>query len=79
MGSSIRQDPLQGRTAHTKCGMYLFPSSLAAALLDDLFEQPACAWGQWRSQSAGAVRAQGSLSPSAQPTLCNFIKLVSPG
>ena len=30
---SVRQDPLQGRTAHTKCGMYLLASSLAAALL----------------------------------------------
>jgi len=30
---SVRQDPLQGRTAHTKCGLYLLASSLAAALL----------------------------------------------
>jgi hypothetical protein len=30
---SVRQDPLQGRTAHTKCGVYLLASSLAAALL----------------------------------------------
>jgi hypothetical protein len=48
--------PMQGRTAHTKCGMYLLASSLAAALLgqrrvsarrgwagekDGLFEHPA--------------------------------------
>ena len=32
-GFSVRQDPLQGRTARTKCGMYLLASSLAAALL----------------------------------------------
>jgi hypothetical protein len=32
-GFSVRQDPLQGRTAHTKCGLYLLGSSLAAALL----------------------------------------------
>jgi hypothetical protein len=28
------------RTAHTKCGMYLLGPSLAAALLDGLFEHP---------------------------------------
>ena len=32
-GFSVRQGPLQGRTAHTKCGLYLLASSLAAALL----------------------------------------------
>ena len=32
-GFSVRQDPLQGRTAHTKCGTYLLGPSLAAALL----------------------------------------------
>ncbi|MGH7221402.1 MAG: hypothetical protein ACREI1_13870, partial [Nitrospiraceae bacterium] len=32
-GFSVRQDTLQGRTAHTKCGMYLLGSSLAAACL----------------------------------------------
>jgi hypothetical protein len=37
-GFSARQDPLQGRTAHTKCGLYLLGPSLAAALLDELFE-----------------------------------------
>ena len=31
-GFSVRQDPLHGRTAHTKCGWYLLGSSLAAAL-----------------------------------------------
>src|SRR5678815_212548 len=31
-GFSVRQDPLQGRTAHTKCGLYLLGPSLAAAL-----------------------------------------------
>ena len=31
----------QGRTAHTKCGTYLLAFSLAAALLDSLFEHPA--------------------------------------
>jgi len=40
-GFSVRQDPLQGRTAHTKCGMYLLGPSLAAALLDGLLEHPA--------------------------------------
>ena len=30
-----------GRTAHTKCGLYLLSSSLAAALLNGLFEHPA--------------------------------------
>jgi hypothetical protein len=39
---SVRQDQLKGRTAHTKCGMYLLASSLAAALLNGLFEHPAC-------------------------------------
>ena len=37
-----------GRTAHTKCGLYLLASLLAAALLNGLFEQPA--------GSAGAAR-----------------------
>src|SRR4029077_13676843 len=32
-GFSVRQDPLYGRTAHTKCGLYLLGPSLAAALL----------------------------------------------
>jgi hypothetical protein len=32
---------IEGRTAHTKCGTYLLASSLAAALLDELFEHPA--------------------------------------
>ena len=34
-------DLFEGRTAHTKCGLYLLASSLAAALLDGLFEHPA--------------------------------------
>ena len=56
-GFSVRQEPLQGRTAHTECGMYLLASSLAAALFgrrrvsarqgwagekSGLFEHPAC-------------------------------------
>ena len=32
MGLIRRQDPLYGRTAHTKCGLYLVAFSLAAAL-----------------------------------------------
>jgi hypothetical protein len=40
---SVRQDQLKERTAHTKCGTYLLASSLAAALLDGLFEHPAAA------------------------------------
>ena len=40
-GFSVRQDPFKGRTAHTKCGTYLLASSLAAALLNGLFEHPA--------------------------------------
>ena len=40
-GYSVRQDPICGRTAHTKCSWYLLASSLAAALLDGLFEQSA--------------------------------------
>ena len=40
-GFPVRQDLLQGRTAHTKCGLYLLVSSLAAALLNDLSEHPA--------------------------------------
>jgi len=40
-GFSVRQDPLHGRTAHTKCGLYLLGPSLAAALLNSLFEHPA--------------------------------------
>jgi hypothetical protein len=39
-GFSVRQDLFEGRTAHTKCGLYLLGSSLAAALLDGLFEHP---------------------------------------
>jgi hypothetical protein len=40
-GFSVRQDPFKGRTARTKCGRYLLASSLAAALLDGIFEHPA--------------------------------------
>ncbi len=40
-GFSVRQDPFKGRTVHTKCGLYLLASSLAAALLNGLFEHPA--------------------------------------
>jgi len=36
MGFSVRQDLLYGRTAHTKCGLYLLTSSLTAALLNGL-------------------------------------------
>ena len=32
------QEPLLGRTAHTKWGLYLLGPSLAAALLEILFE-----------------------------------------
>jgi hypothetical protein len=39
-GFSVRQDPFTRRTAHTKCGLYLLVSLLAAALLDCLFEHP---------------------------------------
>jgi hypothetical protein len=38
---SVRQDQFNGRTAHTKCGLYLLVSSLAAALPASLFEHPA--------------------------------------
>jgi len=31
-GFSVRQDLFKGRTAHTKCGLYLLGPSLAAAL-----------------------------------------------
>jgi hypothetical protein len=40
-GFSVRQDLSYWRTAHTKCGLYLLGPSLAAALLDSLFEHPA--------------------------------------
>jgi len=39
-GVSVRQDLLQGRTTHTKCGLYLLRSSLVAASLNGLFEHP---------------------------------------
>jgi hypothetical protein len=39
-GFSVHQDPLQGGTAHTKCGTYLLASSLAAALPNGLIEHP---------------------------------------
>ena len=39
-GFSVRQDPSKGRTAHTKCGMYLLGLSLTAALLKGPFEHP---------------------------------------
>src|SRR6266850_6470467 len=60
-GFSVRQDPFQGRTAHTKCGMYLLGPSLAAALpaerrvlarrgwageKSELFEHPAKSFGR---------------------------------
>jgi len=32
--------PILGVNGHTKCGTYLLASSLAAALLDSLFEHP---------------------------------------
>ncbi len=35
------QRPILGVNGHTKCGTYLLASSLAAALLDRLFEHPA--------------------------------------
>jgi len=38
---AVRQDLFRGRTAHTKCGLYLLTSSLAAALLNGLYEHPA--------------------------------------
>lgn len=59
---SVRQDPLQARTAHAKCGLCLLDPTLAAALLDGrrvsarrgrvgeksgLFEQPAGVSSLW--------------------------------
>src|SRR6266513_6522635 len=52
-GFSVRQEPLQGRTAHTKCGTYLLASSLAAALLNGLFEHPA--WHYPIALEVGAI------------------------
>ena len=40
-GLSVRQELCEGRTGRTKCGVYLLASSLAAALLDGIFEHPA--------------------------------------
>src|SRR5713101_2230018 len=40
-GFSVRHDLSYGRTAHTKCGLYLLGPSLAAALLGGFFEHPA--------------------------------------
>ena len=40
-GFAVHQDLFRGRTAHTKCGLYLLTSLLAAALLNGLFEHPA--------------------------------------
>jgi hypothetical protein len=59
-GFPVRQDSFSGRTAHTKCGMYLLRSSLAAALLDDLFEHP-----------AGLPVLLQSLSSPASPPACD--------
>lgn len=51
-GFSVRQDPCKGRTAHTKCGLYLLGPSLAAALLIGLFKH--LAWAlSFRPRRAG--------------------------
>jgi len=39
-GFSVFQELLRRANGYTKCGPYLLASSLAAALLDGLFEHP---------------------------------------
>jgi hypothetical protein len=52
---------------HTKCGWYLLASSLAAALLDELFEHPArggpprLAPPKFRHEASRKLRASGNL------------------
>ena len=49
-GFSARQDSYKGRTAHTKCGLYLLASSLAAALP---VERRVSARRGWAGEKAG--------------------------
>jgi hypothetical protein len=49
-GFSVRKDQFNERTAHTKCGLYLLASSLAAALLNGLFEHPVRDTRDWRDR-----------------------------
>jgi len=76
-----------GRTAHTKCGLYLLASSLAAALLNSHFEHPeatgvAIPFSKiltivLRDPSFSAASLAGkSRFPSAKPASC--ITQVSP-
>jgi hypothetical protein len=64
---SIRQDPLYGRTAHTKCCPYLLASSLAAALLDDIFEHPA---GYTDGTTLREITAAHRVKPSCPAASC---------
>jgi hypothetical protein len=48
-GFSVRQDPLQGRTAHTKCRIYLLGPSLAAALPVERRVSPRRGWAGEKS------------------------------
>ena len=41
-GFSVCQELLGRANGYTKCGPYLLAASLAAALLDGLFEHPGC-------------------------------------
>ena len=66
-GFSVRQDPFQWRTAHTKCGLYLLTSSLAAAALDCLFDQPAS------DSEAVGDRWLSYISTGQQPFVYNLL------
>ncbi|RPH81282.1 MAG: hypothetical protein EHM80_02850 [Nitrospiraceae bacterium] len=65
-GFSARYNPLYGRTAHTKCGRYLLGPTLAAALLDSLFEHPA--WCSLVIQNAPTF--EFPLSRNSFPAAC---------
>ena len=60
-GFSARQDPCKGRTAHTKCGMYLLGPSLAAALLGT---RRVSARQGWAGEKSGLFEHLAGLYPN---------------
>ena len=58
MGFSVRHDLFTGRTAHTKCGLYLRASSLAVTLQGrgaSLGNKPVLAGSGWECELAARV------------------------
>ena len=77
-GFSVRQDSFKGRTAHTKCGLYLLASSLAAALPAE--RRVSARWGWAGETSAFLNILRGILlsSHTCKQSKCCHVEIIFP-